>query len=132
MRAERAVEPTRSENITVTWRRSAVSRGGASPAARMPSAPAPVFGVASRLAIERSNLRRAEQNAELLQVLIREIGQDAVVYCVIAKRGLVLLKAKAPQPARHVHDTTVLTQACAMIDRTWRPVQGEVNFSSSV
>ena len=27
MRAERAVEPTRSENITVTWRRSAVSCG---------------------------------------------------------------------------------------------------------
>ena len=27
MRAESAVEPTRSENITVTWRRSAVSRG---------------------------------------------------------------------------------------------------------
>ena len=25
MRAERAVEPTKSENITVTWRRSAVS-----------------------------------------------------------------------------------------------------------
>ena len=27
MRAERAVEPTRSENITVTWRRSARSSG---------------------------------------------------------------------------------------------------------
>ena len=27
MRAESAVEPTRSENITVTWRRSAVSCG---------------------------------------------------------------------------------------------------------
>ena len=30
MRADRAVEPTKSENITVTWRRSAVSRGDAS------------------------------------------------------------------------------------------------------
>ena len=28
MRAESAVEPTRSENITVTWRRSARSWGG--------------------------------------------------------------------------------------------------------
>jgi hypothetical protein len=27
MRADNAVEPTRSENITVTWRRSAVSWG---------------------------------------------------------------------------------------------------------
>ena len=30
MRAESAVEPTRSENITVTWRRSAVSCGSGS------------------------------------------------------------------------------------------------------
>ena len=29
MRAESAVEPTKSENITVTWRRSAVSRWSA-------------------------------------------------------------------------------------------------------
>ena len=29
MRAERAVEPTKSENITVTWRRSARSSGEA-------------------------------------------------------------------------------------------------------
>ena len=28
MRAESAVEPTKSENITVTWRRSARSSGG--------------------------------------------------------------------------------------------------------
>ena len=27
MRADSAVEPTKSENITVTWRRSAMSRG---------------------------------------------------------------------------------------------------------
>jgi hypothetical protein len=33
MRADRAVEPTKSENITVTWRRSAVSRKDASTAA---------------------------------------------------------------------------------------------------
>jgi len=38
----------------------------------------------------------AKQNIKLLQVLIRQIGQDAVVYRVIVKRGLVLLKAKAP------------------------------------
>ena len=31
MRADSAVEPTRSENITVTWRRSATSCGFASP-----------------------------------------------------------------------------------------------------
>ena len=36
MRAESAVEPTRSENITVTWRRSAVSWGfGSKPQRRL-------------------------------------------------------------------------------------------------
>ena len=33
MRADSAVEPTKSENITVTWRRSAVSLGDASTSA---------------------------------------------------------------------------------------------------
>ena len=46
----------------------------------------------------------AKQNTKLLQVLFRQIGQDAGVYRVIAKRALVLLKAKTPQPACHVHD----------------------------
>jgi hypothetical protein len=44
----------------------------------------------------------AEQDTKFLQVLIRQIGQDAVVYRVIAKRSL--LKAKAPQPPTDVHD----------------------------
>jgi len=42
--------------------------------------------------------------AELLQVLIRQIGQDAEVYSVLTESGLVLLKAKAPQPTTKVHD----------------------------
>ena len=37
-----------------------------------------------------------EQDTKLLEVLIRQIGQDTVVYRVIAKRGLILLKSKAP------------------------------------
>ena len=48
MRAERAVEPTKSENITVTWRRSAVSseRGsaGAVVATAMGASTASKFG----------------------------------------------------------------------------------------
>jgi hypothetical protein len=42
----------------------------------------------------------AEQNAELLQVLIRQIGQDAEVYRVLTECSLVLIEAKAPQPPR--------------------------------
>jgi hypothetical protein len=39
-----------------------------------------------------------------------EIGQDAYVYSILAEGGLVLLKAKAPQPACRVHDTAALAQ----------------------
>jgi hypothetical protein len=71
MRAERAVEPTRSENITVTWRRSAVSRGdepaGARAAMEVTSAP---FW-ASRLAIARSILRRRRRPRRAHLLVIR-------------------------------------------------------------
>ena len=40
MRADRAVEPTKSENITVTWRRSARSSGDALGAADVVAASA--------------------------------------------------------------------------------------------
>ena len=96
MRADSAVEPTKSENITVTWRRSAVSRGETSTATVAPTA-SMQSGQLRRCWLSRAEFAAmAKQDTELLQVLIRQIGQDAVVYRVIAKRGLVLLKAKAP------------------------------------
>jgi hypothetical protein len=53
LRAERAVEPTRSANITVTWRRSAVSFGWGTTGAGVASA-----GATLSAAIARSSLRR--------------------------------------------------------------------------
>ena len=58
MRADRAVEPTKSENITVTWRRSAVSLATHPWPSGVPTAPDAAFAVVSRFAIARSNLRR--------------------------------------------------------------------------
>ena len=59
MRAESAVEPTRSENITVTWRRSAVSilaeAGGAEAAV---SGVVVSLSTIFRSAIARSSRRR--------------------------------------------------------------------------
>src|SRR5262249_32584214 len=51
MRAERAVEPTRSENITVTWRRSAMSgwTGEGDLAANICSAPSVAMALSRRL-----------------------------------------------------------------------------------
>ena len=48
MRAESAVEPTRSENITVTWRRSAVSLGEALSMSERASAGAALLGVGAQ------------------------------------------------------------------------------------
>ena len=48
-------------------------------------------------------------DAEVLEVLRRHIGQDAIIYRVIAKHGLVLLKAKAPKQACHIHDGAQLS-----------------------
>ena len=40
----------------------------------------------------------------ILQVFRRELRQNGFVHRVVAESGLVLLKAKAPQPHCHVHD----------------------------
>ena len=75
MRAESAVEPTRSENITVTWRRSARSSGGALGAtgAVFKSLEGALALASLRsAAIASSSLRAVTQrgNAKLLQVLM--------------------------------------------------------------
>ena len=104
MRAERAVEPTKSENITVTWRRSAVSRG-----TRLLQRVRGVLPLASAsprsAAMASSSLRRCPRgDAKLLQVLVRQARKNRFVYVILAERSLILSKAKAPQPDHNVHD----------------------------
>ena len=61
----------------------------------------------------RNSLRRwPSRNTKLLQVLIRQIGQDAVVYSVLAERRPRTAQGQGSQPACHVHDTAALAQAC--------------------
>ena len=45
----------------------------------------------------------AEQDAQLLQVLIRQIRQNRIVDGVLAEYRLILLEAEAPQPSSEVH-----------------------------
>src|SRR5215467_5586208 len=109
MRAESAVEPTRSENITVTWRRSARSSGAA----------LGVLGVVFRSLERRLSALVAAQSsdgiqqlhavaqcrdAKLLQVLVRQARQDRFVYLILAECRLILSEAQAPQPHHDVHD----------------------------
>jgi hypothetical protein len=44
-----------------------------------------------------------EQDAQLLQVLIRQIGKNAEIDPVLAECRLILFEAKAPQPFSEVH-----------------------------
>ena len=109
MRAESAVEPTKSENITVTWRRSARSSGGALGALD-------VVAASTEGALPLASLRRAamasssftavpeRRDAKLLQVLVRQARKDRLVYLILAECRLVLPEAQAPQPDHNVHD----------------------------
>ena len=117
MRAESAVEPTRSENITVTWRRSARSSGGALGALD-------VVAASTEGALPLASLRRAAMasssftpvpercDAKLLQVLVRQARKNRLVYLVLAECRLILPEAQAPQPDHDVH-LVPQTQGCS-------------------
>ena len=108
MRAESAVEPTRSENITVTWRRSARSSGD-SPGATGRGLHVSGGRLERPYRAQRSDgieeLAAVSNNgdAEVLEVLRRQIGQNRLVYLILAECRLILPEAQAPQPNHDVH-----------------------------
>ena len=72
MRADSAVEPTKSENITVTWRRSAVSWGFGS----TPSAGSCFDGDAPVLGDSCQNFTpMSERDTDLFQIGIRQMAE---------------------------------------------------------
>jgi hypothetical protein len=109
MRAESAVEPTRSENITVTWRRSARSSGATLGALGVVAASTegalPPVSV-RKAAIASRSLRWCPTilTAQILQVLSREVRQDRFVNLVLAEGPFVPFEGKAPQPNSAVHE----------------------------
>ena len=109
MRAESAVEPTRSENITVTWRRSARSSGwalGALDAVVASTEGALPLASLRSAAMASSSFTRcpSDGDAKLLQVLVRQARENRLVYVILAEDRLVLSEAKAPQPDHNVHE----------------------------
>ncbi len=105
MRAERAVEPTRSENITVTWRRSAAPSSARDATA---GGGAGTGAAAAGRAIELGD--RAQQlppmtqrgHPEFFQVLVRQIGQDGKIDVVLAKALGVLAETELLEPLRNL------------------------------
>src|ERR1700756_1705153 len=97
IRAESAVEPTRPQNITVTWRRSARSFGnGALLAARV--------ATQSSDGIQELHTVTKRGDTKLLQVLVRQAWENRLVYVILAEGRLVFPETQAPQPDHYVHD----------------------------
>jgi hypothetical protein len=107
MRAESAVEPTKSENITVTWRRSARSSGtlaglavvAASPEGAVPLALGRSAAMASSSLSRCPTLRRQAPSGSRAS---SSEGPSRLSH----SRGmrLVPFEAEAPQPTSGVHD----------------------------
>ena len=100
MRVDSAVEPTKSENITVTWRRSAVSRAFGS----APAAGSVVTGVAPpRLADGREHFPpMPKQDADVLEILIGQMAQYRDINFVLGKALRVLGHAELFEPVRNL------------------------------
>ena len=127
MRADSAVEPTKSENITVTWRRSARSSGGAlgvlDAVAASTEGALPLRVVTqSGDSIEQLHAVPKRRDAKLFQVLVRQAREDRLVYLILAECRLVLPEAQAPQPDHDVHEDAQI--GLPHIICTWRECPG--------
>jgi hypothetical protein len=93
IRVDSAVEPTKSENITVTWRRSARSSGCALWVLDLvaPSTEGVLTAPVARR--EKSAVVPERRDAQFLQVLCRQGQEDRLVYLILAEDRLVLCEA---------------------------------------
>jgi hypothetical protein len=100
-RTDSGVEPTRSQNITVSWPRSAVETSATSLASGSGTG---LLSLRSE-AIAASNLRPMpdEDDAEILEVVGGQLGQHCGVDRVVAKRLFVLPHSEAVEPGSDVH-----------------------------
>ena len=109
MRAESAVEPTKSENITVTWRRSARSSGCALGALDVVAASTDgVLPLASarRAAMASSSLRRCPSAVTPSSFRSSAVRLGRTVSSISFSRNAAsyFSEAQAPQPDHNVHD----------------------------
>ena len=57
---------------------------------------------------------RTEREAELAEMIVREIGQNGEVYVILAERRLILFEADTPQQTPEIHrDTLLVSTGCA-------------------
>ena len=112
MRAESAVEPTRSENIS-----DLTALGGVDGRARGYSTRRGPRRLCTR-AKHSNSFQELEsspkRNADLAEMILRQIVQNRVVDGVLAE-CLILFEAKAPQPTSEVHEDALTCPARMMM-----------------
>ena len=103
-RADSAVEPTKSENITVTWRRSAVSLGRLR--ARQPltlDAPLQPDGRSRKLSnCSHYFSAMPDGHAKSIKVLVRQLAENLNIDVVLGKALRVLGHAELFEPVRNL------------------------------
>jgi hypothetical protein len=99
-RAESDVDPTSSENITVTCRRSAAL--WLPQQRRIPGWRA-YFSAEGSDRVEQLTAMPYKLDPEVLQVLRRQARQDRLIDLVVAEVRLILFEAEPPQPTSDVH-----------------------------
>src|SRR5215470_3320173 len=114
IRAESAVEPTKSENITVTWRRSAASTGGARGYSIRRGPRRLCTGTKRSTGVQELE-SSAKRNTDLAEMILRQIVQNRIVDGVLAECRLILFEAKAPQPTSEVHRNALTCPARMMV-----------------
>src|SRR5271166_2222719 len=94
---ESAVDPTRSQNITVSWRRSAWAGAGAGGGT---DAGVAVRAGAGAAALSAAMADRGHADGD--QVVGRQVRQNVSVDLIVAERRLVLSKTELLQPTRDI------------------------------
>src|SRR5215467_12058919 len=101
-RADSAVEPTRSQNMTVSWRRSASSRRGDSVATGAEGCRYGNRSIAEIADRPQHFAAIAEQNPHFFQILICKVRKDAQVNAVFDETLGVLGHAEFFEPIRNL------------------------------
>jgi hypothetical protein len=137
-RVESAVEPTRSENITVTWRRSAVSLGALSVAREASDGGIGALASARKAAMASSSLRRSPTNPTPRSFKSSAVSLGRTVSSILFSRNAASYCSRpslrsqpprsmaAPLVRRPLHDppeeTVCLGNADDRLGHVWTPV----------
>jgi hypothetical protein len=136
---ESAVEPTRSLNRTVTWRRSAsgAGAGAASPAGACPAATGRVGASAAAgasVAAALSSLRRWPSERPSFQIAVGQFREDVEIDVVFGKNGGQRLQTEISQPIAELRHPIRIRRTVARVKRCplWLSLSRRIQTSKSM